>query len=499
MADALVMVRPEGEPARPQRVWGLLVESDTHGPASATFVTAGRLAKFVEVDILIDGLVIADGWVEACEGLGDGSNLHAVTVWGWQRHLDDDLFVASYMLTGFEGAIDAREAAGVDLRYWVPEAMVMVDKNMTITVQNCVWYQNQAAGVTFDLGPGGRGASEVWVSQAEQEFPTCTLYVKTHSQRYNHYPVGGLNLAEVGGGVNTYPGGPYVSGSRSAAKWRVFRGPANTNRYLTVYLHRTGSLNLTYDAAAPYAAILDDIRINLVPGRQGDGSLIYPSDTVASILAFAPKLTLGTNTVSASTLLGLRTDGYQSPRQMLERINIDQWRYRVNPGRVLTRGPFPTVPALGVSGEASSRLVAPEKYSRVAVLYRDLMGDPRELFTSVGSPRQRTQAISLEGTATAAQAQTVADAFMTDQADRRVEGQVSVAPGMLVERPSGQPLHPSRLLLAGGDRLWLEEAEDHGRVVRVSYTHDTETAQVDLTEPMDDLDRTLAHLANRPT
>lgn len=489
MADAVVMVRPEGEPARPQRVWGLLAESDTHGPASATFVTASRLPKFVEVEILVAGLVVLDGWVETCEGLGDGSGLYAVTVWGWQRHLDDDLFVKTWMVSGFERALDARDGPGVQQTYWARSGPRLADRSLGLGIQpNTLWYARQAGGVTFDLGPGGAGPRAVWLHQASNDFTSKTsmwLQVHAHSARGNHYPV---TAGQYAASTALQLGG--LSGQR----WHSFTLPATTFRFVTVFLYADGTYDLAKDSPEYFIAF-DDIRISLLASG---GSYMFADEAVPTIMDAAPKLTLGANPRS-SAIYGLRTEGYQSSRQMLERINLDQWRYRVNPGRVLDRGSFPTVPALGVSREASSRLVSPEKFSRVVVLYTDLVGDQRELVKSVSSPRARTQAISLGGNAITAQAQKVADAFMEDQADRRIEGQVVVTPGMLVERPSGQPLHPSRLLLTGGDRLWLDEAEDHGRIVRVSYTHDSETAQVDLTEPTDDLDRTLAHLSNRPT
>jgi len=81
-------------------------------------------------------------------------------------------------------------------------------------------------------------------------------------------------------------------------------------------------------------------------------------------------------------------------------------------------------------------------------------GDPSteeaELVAAVGDPDDVGATVHVEG-----------EPFPGyDMAQRRIEGSVVIAPGQLMERPSGQPLHPSRLLLAGGDRAWIEEAED---------------------------------------
>lgn len=496
MAEATVRVNLEGswQPIAP--VWSLGIEADEHGPTQATFVCKRKLPKFSDAEVLIDGLVVADGWIEQVESMDEG-NLYTVTMWCWQRHLDDDPFVRTWMVSGFQRGVDARDGPTVDQAYWARAGPRLEERSLTIGLQpNTIWYANQAAGITFDLGPGGVGPKTVHLYQTANNFPAKTvIYFQTraHSTRSNHHP---LVTGQYAIAIDKAIGGD------AGAKWHNGTFPDNSFRYMTVFLYT----DTTYDMAkteTEFYIAFSDIRISTLgvgggtPNSQ-NGSTITADMAVPSILAAAPRLTLGRNTVSETNIFGLATEGHQTPRQMLERINLDQWRWRVNPGRKLDREPYPSLPAFTIKGEASSRLRIPETYSRVIVGYRDEQGDEREHIASVASPRQRSQVIALEGTAAAAQAQRVADAFLADQAQRRVEGTVTIAPGQLVERPSGQSLHPSMLLLAGGDRAWLDGAGDHGRIVRVSYSHDTETAALDVSEPQDDLDRELAYLSERP-
>lgn len=500
MADAIVRANVEGtwRPLAP--VWSLGIEGDQHGPAQATFVCKRRLPKFTEIEIAVGGLVVGDGWVEDCETEGGLSN---VTVWCWQRHLDDDLYTRTYMMSGFADAIDARSAPGISLGYWARAGVNISERSLTLGMQpNTIWYAEQAGGVTYDLGEGGVGPRKVWLRRQYLYFPSKTsikLYVRAHSTRANHHP------ASAGNYIDSAEAPPVMAGTSGDPYWYGFTFAANAFRYLSVFLHTTATYDLAKDASESFITF-NEARTSTLEGDPNhpapvvrDNSGITSDRAIPHIVSMAPKLTLGSNPTSTIPLYGLDTDGYQTPRQMLDRVNVDQWRYRVNPGRRLDRGAYPTVPAYTIANRDPARLRIPDTHDRVIVQYRDLQGDERQLVRSVASPRQRSQVISLGANAAEEQAISVADAFLKDQSERRIEGTARVAPGALSERPSGQPLHPSRLLLAGGDRAYLDEAGDHGRIVRVSYDHQTESAEVEFSEPQDDLDRQLAYLETRPT
>lgn len=501
MAEAVVRVSYEGawQPVAP--VWSLGAEADEHGPAQAIFVCRRKFPKFSDAEISIDGLVILDGWVEQCEAMDEG-DLYTVTVFGEQRSLDDDQFERNWLLSGFNRTTDGRDGAGVDQAYWARHGMRLAEKSLTLGLMpNTIWYAQQAAGVTFDFGPGGVGPRTVAIHQTKNDwvnpFNTALgmrLIGRCHTTRANHNPPSGDWADAFNLDITNLTGDRWYSGTFAA----------NARRYLSVFNYADNTFDWPKDHAE-YVMQFSEIRASTEPVGGGgtadsqNGIAITADQAVPAIVAAAPRLSVGVNTLSSTSIYGLSTDGFQTPRQMLQRIDLDQWRYRVNPGRRLDRGPFPTVPIFTIRREAQARLRAPETHNRVVVEYVDQQSDPQRHIASVSSPRQRTQVIRIDNQATAAEAMRVADAFLADQASRRFEGSVVVAPGQLLERPSGQPRHPSELLLAGGERVWVDDAEDHGRAVRISYSHDTETATVELTEPQDDLDRELSYLSSRPT
>lgn len=496
--DAIVRAKLEGswQPLAP--VWGLSVEADEHGPASATFVTKRSLPKFTEVEVLVGGLVVADGWIESSETMDDSEGLHTLTVWCWQRHLDDDVLWRTWMMSGFDAAIDAREDPIVNQSYWARSGIRLDNRSLTIGMQpNTIWYAQQAGGVTFDLGPMSNvGARSIWINEVSRNMPATgmQLYVRAHSLRGNHHPVtpGEYVDAVVASATGNVAGG-----------WQGGAVAANTFRYVSIYAYATITHDLLRDAPE-YHLTFSEVRINTIGAGGGtatsqNGSGITADQAVPSIIAPAGLITLRRNVVSTTDIYGLATHSHQTPRQMLERVNLDQWRYRVNPGRFLDREPYPTLPTLTATRDARARLRTPETYSFVVVPYRDAQGDEQWVRRTNNPDRPRTHVIQLDSNATAAQADAVATAFLKDQLERRVEGTVTIAPGQLLERPSGQPVDPAQLLLAGGDRIWVNEAEDHARISRVTYDHDARTATVDLTEPSDDLDRELAYLSEQPT
>jgi hypothetical protein len=497
MSDAVVRVNLEGawQPVAP--VWSLSIDGDDHGPSSATFVCKQRLPKNADVEILIGGLLVADGWVEQAENMDDGEGLHTVTVWCWQRHLDEDVFYRLWFLSGFERAVDARDAIDVSQSYWARSTLTLADRSLTIGLQpNTIWYTDQAAGATFDLGPmSAVGPTTINVLQSANNLPSgFELVARAHSLRGKHHPL------VVGQGTDAFV---VAIGGGAGNVWHSGTFAANFYRYVTVFVRATVTHDLAKTAAESYTT-LSDIRISTLGAGGGtagsfSGYSITADMAVPAILQPAGLLTLRRNVLSSTDIYGLVTDGQQTPRQVLERINLDQWRYRVNPGRFFDREPYPTRPAYTVLREARSRLRTPETYTAAVVPFRDQQGDEDRVRLISNPDRPRAQVIQLDSNATAAQAEAVANAFLTDQAQRRIEGTVTVAPGQIVTRPSGEPIDPAQLLLAGGERVWLDEAGDHARIARMDYNHDARTMTLDLTEPNDDLDRELAYLSEQPS
>lgn len=498
MADAIVRCNVDGawQPIAP--VWSLGIESDEHGPDTASFVCKRELAKWSEAEILIAGLVIADGWVEDCRELEDSEGLFVITVWCWQRHLDDEAYTRAYLMSGFEEAIDARAGPTVNYAYWARASTVLEDRSASMRIMpDMLFYSGQGAGVTWDLGEGGVGPRKVWMRRESMSLPAKSgifIYVRAHSSRSNHHPA-------VTGQFLEATAGPIAVSGTGGATWLEFTFTANTFRYVTAFMYNGTGANFDGPHDMPeYYIRFDDIRIQTVGTGGGGaasaiGSGVTSDQVLPHLLTAAPRLTLGLNTVSTVDMLSLVTDGYQTPRQMLEQLDVDYWRYRVNPGRKLDRGPYPTVPLWTINRTARTAVATPQTATRVIVQYQDSVGDRTSLTASVaGALRVRTQVVVLSSTADVTQATTIANAFLADQAQRRLEGTVVVAPGQVCERPSGAPRHPSELLLAGGDRAWIDKADDDARIATVSYSHDTETATVGLTEPAESLDHELAKM-----
>lgn len=489
MASATVRVKDTGAWRELAPVWSLNVTSDEHGPSDASFVCKDRLLQFADIEIMVGGLVVFDGWVEDAE---TSEGLCTVTAAGWQRHLDDDPYDRTYFISGFAKALDARAGARVDPAYWVRNGLQVSERGLMFGVApGHIWYLNQAMGVTYDLGTGGAGPSVVWVRQQAVYMPQYKgllyLYIRAHSTRSNHSP------AVAGQYVSMDQ--PAYQGDYLTAGGDRWLGPftfaANQLRYVTIMALPPTTLDEARDQPEYYWQF-SEVRIStLTPG----GMDMAPSDAVAHIVSKAPLLTLGTNTLSPTRMTGLSTDGYQTPRQMLDRLTVDQFRYRVNPGRRLDREPYPALPTFTISDPAIPTLRYPEIHSRVIVSYSDPQGDQQEAVASMIWPRQRSQVLALDSPATPEQAQVIANAAITDESQRKVEGLAAVPPGALKARPSGEPLHPSRLLLAGGDRVFVDAAGGDARIVGVNYDSETETAEVSLSAPQDSLDRALQHLA----
>lgn len=489
-ADAVIRVAVDGT-VREVPGWSLGIEADDHGPTVASFVTDRPLPKFADIGIRVGGLRVFSGWVEDTE-TEDG--MVVVTAAGEQRALDDDPYTRTYMAAGFRDAIDARAGPTVNQGYWVRSGLNLDTRSMVLGLQpNTIWYQGQSAGITYDLGFGGVGPRRVWVFEQARSMPAKTslyLYVRAHSTRSNHAPpVAGQYLDAT----------PVQLQGTGTLTWRPFTFNANTFRYVTVFLYSFA----TYDIAktAPeYYALFSEVRVSTLPlpvvgsFNALNGYALNTSQVVPDIVGRVPRLTLGTVVPSTVDLPGLSTGGYALPREMLERVNIELWRYRVQPDRRVGFGPYPTLPTLTIGKQARGRWKEPATHSRVIVEYRDQTDEPGQVIRSRNSPRTRSEIITLGSPATATQAAVVADAYMAEQTQHRVEGTVTVTPGTLAARPGGEQLHPSRLLLAGGDRAHLDEPGDDGRIVTVSYSHDTETAEVSISDPQDDIDRELALL-----
>jgi hypothetical protein len=489
MAEATIRCNLEGAWAPLTPTYSLGIDADQHGPRGATFVTTQPLPRDTDIQIEIGGLLVAEGWVESCEGIEDGPNLYTITVACEQQGLDDVLYTRNYIRSGFSDALDGRDAPGIDMVYWARSGLVLDDRTITMgLVPGTIFYASQAIGVTIDLGEGDAGPFIAWIHQSAMNLPPKLanyMVIRCHSARNNHHP-------PVAGQYQEFF---YEVGGTGVAEWRGFAFTANVFRYVTLLFTSNNTYDLDPDAPEWWISF-DDVRISTLPTGGGtvtsqNGSTLTADQVMAHIVGQCPRLTLGTNPTSVIDMHGFGTNGYATPRQMLERLNLDHWRYRVNPGRRLDRDPYPTIPTFTVSRDARARLRTPDTFSTVVVAFTDLQGDTYSIVQENPHVRRRYHQITLEGSSTIAQAQAIAAAFLADQAQRTVEGTVTVAPGQIVQRPSGAAVHPSEMLLAGGDRVWVEEAGDSARIVGVSYSHDSETVTLELSDVSDNLSRAL--------
>ena len=112
----------------------------------------------------------------------------------------------------------------------------------------------------------------------------------------------------------------------------------------------------------------------------------------------------------------------------------------------------------------------------------------------------RTRHVEVSGALLARDLAALGDVFLAEHATPPVAEQVEVRAGDATNLATGEPLHPSRLLLAYGEVARLDGAIDlstadrgrDARIANVTYDHDTETATVALDSDEGSFDALLA-------
>ena len=119
---------------------------------------------------------------------------------------------------------------------------------------------------------------------------------------------------------------------------------------------------------------------------------------------------------------------------------------------------------------------------------------------------RRTYQLSVPGIQTTGTLASIGDAWLYERVRARYKGTVTTSgPSSLKQYSSGDPVHPSRLLLADGELLHLADRIDpntgqlgrDARIASVTYSHDDESVNVSLDNTRENLQIFLNRLSDQ--
>lgn len=490
----------------------MTLTADTWGPSTCGFTIRrdpltpwGDLLAANQVEVEVDGVVVWGGRINQTPGSGrDLTAQIQVSAQGWQHHLDDDqideLWVTDRVerygdqrsvnptasLTTLRADLQVNAGAGA-VQLVIPDGFVIVT--------------NDAVAVTFDLGPNARfnRAVAVWerIGAADAN--------KTIVSRGN-------STADA---LTAADGASSTLASASGTLSFTCASPRRYHHMVLVHTAAGGTIS------GPQGVRITAMRLFAeTTYESGGASVLNADDIIRDVLASGavPLLDTGTGLIDATSFAipEYTTDGYKTPREILQAINAyHDYLVGVDARRRLYFNARPTTPLYEVgawSGDAFSDLSLgnlDDLYNKVIVEYTAGDGSiGREARTSTSSilTRQgftRTARFSVHAMLSAAAAQQIGDIWLERRATSPLKGSITVAYGDVRDTGTGAPIHPSRLLTATGQMLRLTDRADpatggwsrDGVIVGVTYNADSETATVTLDNDNQRLDAILARLS----
>lgn len=470
---------------------GFTCSANEGGPDTCSFslrrlssVQWSDLAAFNQMEARVGGVLVFGGraWEAPLSDTGD--DVIAVQGRGWQYHLDDDLLQRLYVATDLTAYVDQRSKATASLAVHHAGSQVNVGDGVIVLAQPSGF--TVATGdyvtATFDAGSSlikrvviaweriaGASADDSIFSNGNDDEDATTV-------------------------------GDQTSATLAAASGTIAHTFASLRRYHHVFLYRNGAGG-TY--GADQGVRITSIQLfGATAYESGNASILKASQVIADALTGAPLLdtsTAGIVTTSFS-IPDLAPAGYQTPRALMNAANAYEGNLLgVGADRRIfyrerdTAASMEVSAGRGVTFTDASTNSGEGLYNRVIVQGTGPDGAPiAEVRTATSGllARQgftRTAVLSVSAPMTTASAQALGDVWLAEKSSPPFKGSMQVDQYGGVRDVSGAHLHPADLMLRVGQRIRFGQVDPatgnwgrEGTIKSASYSHDSETATVEL-------------------
>jgi len=471
---------------------GVTCSADQHGPSSAGFTLARATNRTwpdiqagAPIDIHVGGTLIWGGRITGAPA--SGSNQLSVNCEGWQYHLDDDQALFGGVTTNVVRAFPQKTADGAANTVYIQGGLTDIGQNIVIGFpQGTVIPAGGRVGVTWDAGEGRVFAACSLDWAIGNASASLQLNVNAHSLPYQ--PAGSNS---AGGWSNKVMNTVGSSGTVNSTFGTAYR-------YVTLLINCPAGLTTT---SHPYVRV-SAARFATVSSYLSSGaSVLKASTVVATALASAPLLDQGTSGITTTTfnLPDFWPKEYTTPREIIDGVNAYHgYDWIVTPDRRLLFQPLATAPTM-VTGSWSgapfidqSAASLAELANRVIVEYTNANGvEAKNIRTAAvsvlnGLGLTRTRRLSTGLRLSSAAADVIGDVWLSLHSAPKLSGSFTATAGAVRELSGGDvPSHHllrrvGELIRVGHPNPVTGDPFRDGRVVGVTYNHDTRSADIQL-------------------
>lgn len=499
---------------------GLNASANLAGPDTCSFtlrrdptIPWPDLDAFSPIEVEIGGTPVWSGRLWDTPRRTGSERAISVTARGYQSHLDDDQDQLGYVHTRTGEWRDIRSASlNIDMLRF-PQAWNVSNDRGAVVIgipkgADLGPGTGSAAAVQLDLGANGPRAARVLVEyEAENSGASLTFYARTtdsddpNDGTHNDY-FNTLTTSLTTGGTKAF-----ISGN------------ATGKRYLTLGYYHSGG---TGSAGSDFLVKMHRIWLFESTGYEsGNASILKASDVVTDVLGsgLLPLLETGDTSqieTTAFSIPELWPSGYQTPRQVLNAVNAyEDNLLGVDHLRRLFFGEKPSIASVEVGEWSGSEFSdattgsAEGLFNKVIVQATGPSGETifeeRTLASSLLTRHgfTRTAVLNVGAAITTTAAQQLGDIWLAEKAAPPLKGSVTVTgQGGARRAVGGAPVAPHELLLDYGQLLRLSNVVNpttgawgrEGRIVSVSYAHDSGQATLQLDNDRGRFEALLARL-----
>jgi len=460
------------------------------------------LAAFNQMKVEIAGRDVWAGRIWEAPLSDTGDEQIAVTARGWQYHLDDDLIQRLYVHTDIAAYRDQRSFPSAVLTNHKAGPQVQAsDGAITLIFPNGFSVVNSDyATATIDLGAAlAKRVVVTWERIASgYSDADCSIYSRGNSAE------------------DATTAGDDSFSLLTSASGTLAHTFSTARRYHHLILFRNGGSG-TF--GQDQGVRITEVKLfGEAAYESGGASILKASDVVREARAGAPLLDDSNALIPATSfsIPDLAPQGYQTPRALMSAANAYEGNLLgVDVNRRVFYRERATVPVVEIGAwpgsqfQDSSTNSAEGLYNRVIVQGTGPDGSPvNEIRTASSSllTRQgftRTAVLSVSAPMTTTSAQALGDVWLAERSSPKFKGTVTVQGHGAARAINGGGIHPSELLLRGGDLLRVGHLIEpstgaigrDGVIKSISYTHDAETATVELDSERGRFETLLARLA----
>ena len=368
---------------------GLSLTANTWGPDTCRFalkrsidLTWPDLGAFTPCDVEIGGTVVWSGRIwQTPNKTGDDAAI-SIEGRGWQYHLDDDLYVETYLKRNMGDFVDSRSLLGANLNanQLRPQGQVSISSAGV----SLSWPANTT--FTDPAGSGGAGigtyqvAATLDLGSAWQTRSPNGFWTVQTSQNWANNTTDYWNFSFTLNGSQDYQANPYANAGggalQNASYTNSWSGSGSiSGRYVHFGLYQSSYAG-TFTPTKEFWVKLVDFGVG---SNAPDGSYkptLKASDVVIDALKYAPLLDARTNFITAATFVipELAVESLSSPREVMTAVNAyHNYALYVDTAARLHWEPLPTAPDFAVGSwkgadfdDASSNS-AEEVYNRALV------------------------------------------------------------------------------------------------------------------------------------